>query len=130
MKIAVVGSRNFSDKGLVENMMIEIIRLDGWTLVSGGAPGVDTWAEDYARLMKWKTIILKANWKDLTHPDAVIKNGKYGKYDAMAGFRRNQTIVDTSDKIVAFWDGKSSGTKDTIDRAVRAGKPIDIYIRS
>ena len=129
MKIAVVGSRKFKDKQFVENKMIEIIRFDGWTLVSGGAPGVDTWAEDYAKLMRWKTIILKANWKDLTHPDAVIKNGKYGKYDAMAGFRRNQLIVDEADKVVAFWDGKSSGTKDTIDRAIRVGKPIDIYVR-
>lgn len=130
MKIAVVGSREFKDKQFVENMMIEIIRFDHWTLISGGAVGVDTWAEQYAKLMGWKRIILKANWNDLSFPDAIIKTNKYGKkYDARAGIRRNQLIVDEADKVVAFWDGKSSGTKSTIDMAIKANKPVDIYVR-
>ncbi len=130
MKIAVVGSRKFNDKTLVENLMVEIIRFDHWTLVSGGASGVDSWAEKYADIMGWNKIILKAKWDDLSYPDVIIKTNKYGKkYDAYAGMRRNQLIVNEADKIVAFWDGKSSGTKSTIDMAIKAGKPIDVYIR-
>lgn len=129
MKIAVVGSREFKDRTLVDNLMIEIIQFDNWTLISGGAPGVDTWAEDFAKSMHWKTLILKANWKDLSHPDAIIKTGKYGKYDAKAGIRRNQLIINEADKVVVFWNGKSSGTKSTINMAIKAGKPIDIYVR-
>lgn len=130
MKIAIVGSRKFKDRDFVENRIPEILRTSKYILISGGAKGIDSWAKEMADFLGCKSIIFKANWKDLSHPDAVIKNGKYGQYDAMAGFRRNQVIVDEADKIVAFWDGKSSGTKDTIDRAIRAGKPLDIYVRN
>ena len=37
---------------------------------------------------------------------------------------RNQQIVDSADRVVAFWDGKSRGTADTLRRAHAAGKPI------
>lgn len=115
MKVAVIGSRNFCDRNLVDNMMIEIIRFDGWTLVSGGASGVDSWAEEYADDMGWKKIIFKPDWD------------KHGK---AAGFIRNKLIIDEADKVVAFWDGKSKGTKSSIDLAVKQNKPVDIYIRN
>lgn len=114
MKVAVVGSREFRDKTLVDNLMLEIIRLDGWELVSGGARGVDTWAENYADSMGWKKKIFLADWD------------KHGK---SAGYIRNQQIVDYADKIVAFWDGQSKGTWSTIQMAMKANKPIDIYVR-
>jgi len=137
MKIAIVGSREFKDENLVDLIVENLCEKKGdmkcpLTIISGGAKGVDTWAEKIAD--GWEGLgvlknIFKANWKDLSHPDAIIKNGKYGEYDAMAGFRRNQLIVDEADKVIAFWDGQSNGTKDTIDRAIAAGKPIDIYVR-
>jgi len=139
MKIAIVGSREFSDKKFAQRVIMKELLFaiptededkDQPTLVSGGAKGIDALAEKEADKLRIDKSIYRAKWKDLSHPDAVIKTGKYGKYDAMAGFRRNQLIVDKADKVVAFWNGKSNGTKDTIDRAVRAGKPIDIYIRS
>jgi hypothetical protein len=34
-----------------------------------------------------------------------------------AFFARNQRIVDFSDVLIAFWDGKSRGTKDVFNRA-------------
>lgn len=138
MKIAVIGSRKFKDTQFAGNIIMkELIfaipdhEIGGEMpiLISGGAKGIDTLAEETAKNQRIQTKIFKANWKDLSHPDAVIKTGKYGKYDAMAGFRRNQLIVDAADKVIAFWDGKSSGTKDTIARAIKAGKPLDIYIR-
>jgi len=115
MKIAIVGSREFKDRQLVHDLILDIIRFDGWTLISGGANGVDSWAEDIADTMGWKKMIIKPDWQ------------KYGK---RAGAIRNQQIIDVADRVVAFWDGKSKGTKITIDMAIKAGKPVDIYIRN
>jgi hypothetical protein len=39
---------------------------------------------------------------------------------------RNQQMVDQCDKVVAFWDGQSRGTKHTVDLATAKGIPVDI----
>lgn len=123
MKIAFVGSREFPDQSFVEKKVEEYL-MEGWVdyvnkkpnhqLVSGGAKGVDRWAEDKARNLG--TIC----W---IYPPDYIKHGK------SACAIRNQAIVDDADLIVAFWDGTSPGTKMTIDMAIKANKPVNVYIR-
>ena len=48
------------------------------------------------------------------------------KYGKRAGFIRNCEMVDCCDGVVVFWDGKSKGTKHTIDYASKRGKPCII----
>ncbi len=136
MKIAVVGSRKFKDEEFVGKILSS--ELGGHdTLISGGAIGVDTWAEEVIPILnsglanyEIKKIIFKPDWNDLSQPGAIIKINKHGeKYDARAGFRRNKLIIDEADKVIAFWDGKSKGTKHSIDLAIKANKPLDIYVR-
>lgn len=119
MKIAFVGSRTFCDEQLVRHMVNKyMIPSSGQVpyneFVSGGAIGPDTWAWDEARKIGVICWVFPPDW---------IKHGK------SAGFIRNKEIVRQADVILAFWDGKSSGTKSTIDLAVNAGKPVNIYIR-
>ena len=115
MKIAVVGSREFKDNNLIKEILIREFSVDD-ILISGGAKGVDSYAEQL--IDEWNRLcykkIFKPNWD------------KYGK---RAGFLRNQLIIDEADKVIAFWDGKSKGTKHSIDLAIKAGKPLDIYVR-
>lgn len=115
MKIAVVGSREFKDEKFISDILLNPELNNTGILVSGGAKGVDTWAEEIWDNMGWEKIIFKPNWN------------KYGK---KAGFLRNQQIVDVADKLIAFWNGKSKGTKHSIDLAVKKGIPVDIYIRN
>jgi len=104
-KIAVIGSRNYPRMDLVAHF---VFGLSGSvTIISGGAHGVDSVAENVARDRNMKLIIFPAEWQ------------RYGK---RAGFIRNQLIVEAADKVYAFWDGTSRGTKLTIDIAKRKGK--------
>lgn len=107
MKIAIVGSRNFKrlDKVVrfVSHLEKDVI------VVSGGARGVDQAAERAARQHGLQTLIIRPDWD------------KYGK---SAGFRRNHTIVEQADELVAFWDGKSKGAKHSIDLARKKGIPV------
>lgn len=105
LKVAIVGSR-----GLFIDISPHIPPNCG-LIISGGAKGIDTLAEQYAALHSIKTLIIK--------PD-------YDKYGRAAPIRRNDTIVDSSDLVIAFWDGKSRGTKYVIDYAQKTGKPIQI----
>lgn len=111
-KIAVVGSRNFTDLELVNAVLDEIIQNDSnITIISGGARGADTLAEIFADTHHLPKIIIVPEWKRL------------GK---RAGFVRNQVIVDEADMVIAFWDGKSKGTESTIRIAKNSGKPIRV----
>jgi nucleoside 2-deoxyribosyltransferase len=54
--------------------------------------------------------------------------GVHARWQAAERFyARNQRIVDASDFIVAFVaPDRTGGTVDTIRRAVRAGKPVEV----
>lgn len=110
MKLAVIGSRGFTDWNLLcktlDNYAIELI-------VSGHATGADQLAEKYADEFNIPTKIFLPEW-DL-----------YGK---SAGAIRNKLIVDNADQVVVFWDGESKGSKISIDYAKSKGVPVDIII--
>ncbi len=108
MKVAIIGSRQLE----IENLS-EYIPLTTTEIVSGGAKGIDTCAKKYA---------ISANIK-LTEflPD-------YSKYGKSAPLYRNLKIITYADEIIAFWDGKSRGTKFVIDNALKQNKKTAIII--
>lgn len=109
MKIAIVGSRGYPEPEEV----LRYVSLIGecHTIVSGGARGVDSWAAEAARERGLEVVEYPAKWH---------------LYGRSAGFRRNQDIVRDADLVVAFWDGKSKGTKHTIDLALKANKQVRV----
>ncbi|MFD1444284.1 hypothetical protein [Thermoactinomyces vulgaris] len=49
---------------------------------------------------------------------------EWKKYGKKAGPLRNAKMAENADALVAFWDGKSRGTKDMIETAKRRGLRI------
>lgn len=107
MKVAVIGSRGLQVKDL-ERYLPEGVT----EIVSGGARGVDTCAKNYAL----------AHGLKLTEflPE-------YEKYGRGAPLRRNITIIEYADLVLAFWDGKSRGTKFVIDNCKKRNIPMKAY---
>lgn len=104
-----------------------------FVVIHGGARGADAlagaWVADFAGANLPEPRVFEADWNDLSHPDAVIKIAKGGtnkgrQYDALAGHRRNQKMLDEGkpDLVVAFPGG--TGTADMIDRARKANVEI------
>ena len=108
IKVAVVGSRDF-DRYLLLKKTLDSHFID--VIVSGGARGADSLAEEYANENNIPTEIYKPDWN------------KYGK---RAGYIRNKDIVDASDYVIAFWDRQSRGTRSTVNLARKAGKRVII----
>ena len=109
MKVAVIGSRNLA----VNN--IEKYLPDGTTeIVSGGARGIDACAKDFAVSKGLKLTEFLPNYK------------RFGRY--AAPLRRNLQIIEYSDVVIAFWDGRSKGTKFVIENCEKAGKEVRVYI--
>ena len=95
MKIAIIGSRGITDIDLAEYIPDRCTEI-----VSGGAKGVDSIAAEYARFHGIKLVEFLP---------------EYEKYKKGAPLRRNIAIAEYADKVIAFWDGKSRGTKFVID---------------
>jgi hypothetical protein len=110
MKVAVIGSRSFNDYDEVKKTLKDIVIT---LIVSGGAKGADTLGERYADENNIPKKIFFPDWK------------KYGK---KAGFIRNTEIINEADLVVAFWDGESNGTKDSIKKAKEQNKKIVLKI--
>jgi predicted Rossmann-fold nucleotide-binding protein len=107
MRFAIVGSRDYPDLPRVRRF-VEALDRKHDTVVSGGARGVDRMAERAALRVGLRF--------DPYLPD----KARYGV--PRAYFERNTLIVDASDAVVAFWDGRSTGTADTILKGLAAGK--------
>lgn len=123
MIVAVVGSREFKDLQLVSEYVKSLP--PGTKVISGGARGVDSIAIQAAKKagLEWQEY--PADWDDLTHKDAIIKERPDGsKYDAKAGHRRNKVMAQLAGKVVAFWDGTSRGTMDTVTIAKKMKKEV------
>ncbi len=98
MKLAIIGSRNCPEID-IEPYLKE---LNPNVIISGGAKVVDTYAKEYANSKGIKFVEFLPN---------------YGRFKQGAPKERNKQIVDECDCVLAFWDGKSHGTKFTLNYA-------------
>ena len=46
---------------------------------------------------------------------------EYSRYGRGAPLKRNPQIIEYADVVIAFWDGKSKGTKYVIDNCKKTG---------
>lgn len=106
MKVAVIGSR-----GSTVNNLGDYLPEDTTEIISGGAKGIDACAREYANTNNIKlTEILP----------------EYENFKRNAPLIRNIAIIENADLVLAFWDGKSRGTKFVIDKCKALGKKIKI----
>ena len=112
MKVIIAGGRNFRDYNKLrescDNILVNQKELE---IVSGTAAGADTLGERYAQEKGYEVKKFPAQW-DL-----------YGK---SAGYKRNQQMAEYADGLIAFWDGKSKGTKHMIDIANKMGLKVRV----
>lgn len=123
IKVAYVGSRGRDDSNTSNQIEITLdyiyfaVGQDGFTIVSGGAKGVDTIAVALAKKLYIKTIEHIPKWRN-----------DDGTYNKGAGYQRNWQVIDMADIIIAFWDGSSKGTLHVIDNAKKRGKRTFVFL--
>lgn len=106
MKVAIIGSR-----GLTITDFSPYLPAETTEIVSGGARGIDQSAKEFALRNGFKyTEFL---------PD-------YARYKKGAPLMRNTEIIAYADMVIAFWDGKSRGTKFVIDKCGEIGREVRV----
>jgi hypothetical protein len=123
MKLIIAGGRDFDDYNLLTDVLSDLYeQLEScnrgccsdfvWKIgevVSGKASGADSLGERFAASAKIPVTEFPADWN---------------KYGNAAGPIRNKQMGDYADELLAFWDGKSKGTKHMIDYMTSLGKPV------
>ena len=122
LRIIIAGSRDFNDYELLKKSAIEIITKktmlpDLTRIVSGGARGADTLGERFANEMGLEISRFIPDWDGLGKRAGYVRNAEMAKF----------AVEDDNDgMLIAFWDGKSRGTKHMIDLAKRYGLEVHV----
>lgn len=106
MKLLIVGSRSITSFDLSRHIPPQTD-----LIISGGAKGVDSIAEEYA---------------DQHHISKLILRPNYSLYGRAAPIKRNECMVDLADEVLIVWDGISRGTRSTFNYAKKSNKPLTL----
>ncbi len=111
-RIIVAGGRDFFDEFLMALALERRIAI-GDEIVNGMCPnGADALARDYAKEGGHPLKKFPADWD---------------KHGPRAGPLRNYQMAEYADVLIAFWDGRSAGTKDMIRKAMSKGLEVHVY---
>lgn len=111
-RVIIAGGRYFSDYELLKKKCDEFLHdktSEEIVIISGHASGADSLGERYAQEKGFKIETYPADWK---------------KYGRAAGPIRNEQMANIANALVAFWDGKSKGTKSMISLAKKKGLQV------
>ena len=125
LRVIIAGSRDFNDFLKLMNSCIDILHeiseqndnLDKIRIVSGTARGADLLGEQYAKVAGYEVSRFPADWDGLGKRAGYVRNAEMAKYAMADG---NYGVL------IAFWDGKSKGTKHMIDLAEKNGLEVHI----
>ena len=122
LRVIIAGSRDFGDYELLKKSAIEIITKktilpDLTRIVSGCARGADTLGERFAKEFGLEVKKFPADWNGLGKRAGYVRNAEMAKF----------AVEDENEgMLIAFWDGKSKGTKHMIDLAKRYGLEVHV----
>lgn len=118
-RVIVAGTRTFDDYEFLcyhcDYFLSEMRKKRRIVIVSGRANGADQMGERYARERGYSLRTYPANWE---------------RYGNRAGPIRNELMAQNADALIAYWDGRSPGTKNMIDTARDYGLLVRIKIYS
>ena len=120
MKLIIAGGRDFEDKVLATmefnkfcaELNADLSKANPVTeIVSGGARGADRVGEYVALLHRIPVKKFIPDWDGLGKKAGHVRNAEMGEY---------------ADALLAFWDGKSRGTKHMINYARKKGLKVKV----
>jgi hypothetical protein len=123
MRVLVTGGRGYANGVFFYQFMNALHKKVGITaIIQGGATGADELAGRWADGYNLPHHIFKADWDNINVEGAVVKNNTWGKpYNAMAGFQRNQDMIDDGKPDLCVATPGGSGTADMVRRCKKAG---------
>lgn len=121
MRLLISGSRHFNDYDFFSKKILEhyhdTSRRSGShrisCIISGGARGVDKMAERFAREQGIPIEVYPADWEQHGRAAGPIRNAQMLREGRVG-------------EVVGFLASNSRGTKNMIEQAIKAGKPVKV----
>ena len=113
-RVIIGGCRDFAAYELLKercDYYLQNQKPEDIVIVSGHASGADALGERYAQERGFQLETYPADWK---------------AHGRAAGPIRNAQMAAVADALIAFWDGKSRGTKNMIDTATKRGLKVAV----
>lgn len=104
-RVIIAGCRDFNDYELLKEKCDDFLhdeKKEDVVIISGHASGADALGERYAQERGFQLETFPADWK---------------AHGRAAGPIRNARMASAANALIAFWDGKSRGTKNMIETA-------------
>lgn len=133
-RVIIAGGRDFNNYELLHKEVYNILfklnmkygddlvtDLKQYEIVSGHARGADSLGEKFAKECEIKLTLFPADWDKYGKSAGYRRNAEMAKY-AVEG--KEQGVIGI---LIAFWDGKSKGTRSMIDLAKRYGLD-EVYV--
>ncbi len=122
LRVIIASGRDFDDFPKLISSCIDILSKTDTDcgrirIVGGGARGADELGEQFAKLYHYELTRFLAEW------DKLGKGAGYARNTEMAKFASEQ---GNHGVLIAFWDGKSRGTKHMIDTSRKYGLEVHI----
>lgn len=116
MRVIIAGGRDFNNYHILEKMCDYYIgKRENIEIISGKARGTDSLGEKYAKERATTVKEFPADWD---------------RYNKAAGHIRNKQMAEYASEdngcLIAFWDGKSRGTKNMIENAKKYNLKIRV----
>lgn len=113
-KYLITGTRKGFTENEVFRFLYEKVDPEKDEIIHGGAPGVDTFAENWCKHVRCNSTTFRPVRLDI---------GSYYLH-------RNAEMVALCKSVIAFWDKESRGTKFTMEYAAARNKEIILYEKS
>lgn len=122
LRLIVAGTRTFLEQQLFYSTLDTLLSdypeyKYKIVIVSGCAKGADSMAIAYAKDHDYEIKKFPAEWDKLGKSAGVRRNIQMAQY---------ASDIKHTGLLVAFWDGKSPGTKHMIDTAIRYKIPVEV----
>lgn len=117
-RVIIAGTRHFNDYNMLreyadKKLSRQVALGKKIIILSGHCYGTDLLGEKFAQERKYDLEIYPAEWS---------------RYGAAAGPRRNKQMAANAQALIAFWDGKSKGTKNMIEEAKKVGLLVAVKL--
>lgn len=117
-RVIVCGSRDFTDKETCFRVLDQLLGENpNVEIISGHAKGTDQLGEEYAALRGISTKVFPPDWKRYGRGAGPIRNREMLSY-----------AMEESPLMIAFWDGKSKGTKNMIEIAKAEDMEVHVVL--
>lgn len=130
VRVIFSGSRGWTDRKRISDRLfdlgleaenLECVVVVGYNPEKDTPRGVDRIVYQEAQKLGFLIETHPADWEGYSAED----KRRFGHKGA--GRKRNEEMAaDGASLCIAFWDGKSTGTKDMIDRAIKHGIDVEV----